>query len=127
MKIVGTVITSRSNPIVGHVCSLGKKKERDERAEFLCDGKKLVFEYIRACGEPALLFVMEEKKEGLLREIESLERELGTELDVRLASESAFLKMTEQKAPDGILCVGEKKRLGHGVCRSISSKENSSS
>lgn len=111
MKIKKEVITSRANPLVLSVAALSKKRERDERGEFVCDGKKLVFEYIKHCGAPRHLFVCEKNQDVLIEQISELEKLFGEELEVTLAGESAFLKMTEQKAPDGIICVGERSRL----------------
>ncbi len=116
VKIKEPFITSRTNPLICEISSLLKKKERDESGRFLCDGKKLTFEYIKKCGVPAHIFVCEKGKDISLASISELEKSLGYELEITLVGESAFMKMTEQKAPDGIICVGEKSRLGHVLC-----------
>ncbi len=119
MKIKEQIITSRTNPLVCDVAALLKKKERDKEGLFICDGKKLTFEYIRACGAPKHLFVCEKYKDTSLRALRELEESLGFELELTLVSDGAFLKMTEQKAPDGILCVGEKAKLPHSFCDTV--------
>lgn len=111
MKIRKEVITSRTNPLVLSCASLSKKRERDERGEFLCDGKKLTFEYIKSCGVPRCLVVCEKMRDALIGQLSELESSLGIELEVTLAGESAFMKMTEQKAPDGIICIGDRSKL----------------
>ena len=113
MKIKEQVITSRANPLVLAVAGLEKKRERDKRGLFCCDGKKLCFEYIKNCGAPLHLFVNEKNSGTLLPELEMAERVCGVELEVTLTGDGAFSKMTEQKAPDGIICVGEKEKLAH--------------
>ncbi len=123
MKIKESVITSRTNPLVCDIASLLKKKERDARGLFICDGRKLSFEYIKACGAPLHLFVCEKGKDESLAFISELEKEIGEELEITIVGESAFSKMTEQKAPDGILCVGEKERLPHVFCDVADARE----
>ncbi len=123
MKIKEQVITSRRSPVVSEVSSLLKKRERDASGAFLCDGKKLSFEYIKKCGKPLHLFVCERGKERSLADIAELEAQLGIELDITLVGESAFEKMTEQKAPDGIICVGEKKKLAHTVVSTVNASD----
>lgn len=119
MRIKKEVITSRTNPLVLSVSALAKKRERDERGEFVCDGKKLTFEYIKSCGVPRHLFVCEKNSDELLEELSKLERSIDAEFEVILAGESAFMKMTEQKAPDGILCVGERDALHYEKIRAF--------
>ncbi len=104
---------------MSNTAALLKKKERDRTGLFICDGKKLSFEYIKACGAPRVLFVCEKDRDLSFSAIRELEHSLGTELEVTLVGESAFLKMTEQKSPDGILCVGEKSRLNHVCCTKL--------
>ena len=123
MKIKEPIITSRTNPLVCDIASLLKKKERDARGLFICDGRKLSFEYIRACGAPRHLFVCEKERDASLTYISELEKEIGAELEITLVGESAFSKMTEQKAPDGILCVGERERLPHAFCDTVSAHD----
>ncbi len=120
VKIKEQVIKSRTNPLVCETASLSRKKERDNSGRFLCDGKKLSFEYIKKCGSPVCLFVSEKYKDISLQALLELEKGLECELEVTVVGESAFVKMTEQKAPDGILLVGEKSKLSHSVCDRVS-------
>lgn len=113
MRYSETIITSRQNPLICEAASLLKRRDRDESGRFIIDGKKLCFEYIRYVGSPVHLFVNEKQKDKLAAELSTLECECGITLSVTLVGESAFMKMTEQKAPDGIIAVGEKSLLSH--------------
>ena len=120
MRIKKEIITSRTNPLVSSVAALSKKRERDARGEFVCDGKKLSFEYIKSCGAPLHIFVLENRRDELFGYLSELEKSTGEELELTLVGESAFMKMTEQKAPDGILCVGQRDALRYERCEYFS-------
>ncbi len=119
MKIKEQIITSRTNPLVLDCVKLSKKRERDESGRFLCDGKKLCFEYIKKCGAPVHLFVNERYQQTLIAQLEELERECSISLELTLVGEHAFLKMTEQSSPDGIILIGDKYRLPHETVDSV--------
>ena len=117
MRYSEIIITSRQNPLICEVASLLKRRERDESGRFIMDGKKLCFEYIRYVGSPVYLFVNEKQRDKLADELSELEVECGITLNITLVSESAFMKMTEQKAPDGIIAIGERHLLPHEYIR----------
>lgn len=113
MRYNDIVITSRHNPLICEVSALLKKRERESAGRFIIDGAKLCCEYIRLIGAPVYLFLCESYKnryDGMLR---ALEEETGAQLFVTVVSDGAFTKLTEQKAPDGIIAVGESERLGY--------------
>ncbi|MBQ2863108.1 MAG: RNA methyltransferase, partial [Clostridia bacterium] len=68
-------------------------------------------EYIRYIGEPLYLFVLESCRDKYHEHLCALERECGLSLTATLVSEGAFMKLTDQKAPDGIIAVGECSKL----------------
>ena len=113
MRYNEIVITSRHNPVITETSALLKKRERDLSGRFLIDGAKLTYEYIRGVGAPVHLFVVESEKEKYHEALVALEEETGLSLCATLVSESAFMKLTEQKAPDGIIAVGESHRLSY--------------
>ncbi len=118
MKVKKDVVTSRANPLVVAVSKLSEKKERDRSGTFVCDGSKLTFEYIKNCGSPLHVLVNEKCATRYLPELAALEDD-GTEIEVTLVSDTVFPKLTEQRAPDGIMCVGEKSRLGYRREKSV--------
>ena len=113
MNVKKEIITSRTNPLVVSVAKLKDRAEREKTGMFCCDGSKLVLEYIKNCGAPRYIFVDKDSAKRYLPELEALED--GTkELEVTLVSDSVFSKLTEQKAPEGIMCVGERNKLSYG-------------
>lgn len=113
MKISDQIITSRSNPTIVSLSKLNMKKEREETGLFLCDGKKLCFEYIKKCGAAPYVFVNENNLDDLKEQLLLVEQECGQELSITLLGDGAFSKLTEQRSPDGIILVGESCRIGY--------------
>ena len=104
MIISGETVTSRSNPALMRCASLKDKKFRRKHGAFLCDGIKLFYELCDAGCEISLIWVNEDMRERILPLIEAKERECGREFDVRLASDSAFSKLTDENGSEGIVC-----------------------
>ena len=103
MKFSLEEITSRQNPYVGYVCKLSEKKYRDAEKKFRIDGVKLFFEAL-SCGveiESVLL-----TKEGLKKVSSAIEKYDGN-MSVKLLSDSAFSKISEEKSPEGVICVAK--------------------
>ena len=111
MRYNEIIIQSRQNPLICECAALQKKRERDEKGLFLIDGVKLTCEYIKYIGVPAHLFILESCRDKYHDHLCMLESECGITLDATLVSEGAFMKLTDQKAPDGIIAVGECSRL----------------
>ena len=99
-------ITSRQNPRIREVCGLTEKKNRRESGLFRFDGSKLLREAIAASVEIVSVFVripMDETAEKLLKE--ALDASVITEEQIYPVSETVFEKISEEKAPEGILTV----------------------
>ncbi len=100
------MIYSRQNPQVLLACGLADKKKRRRSGLFRFDGIKLLEEALRAGTEVISVFVrfpMSEAAEGLIRK--ALEEHLLTEEKILPVSESVFEKLSEERAPEGILTV----------------------
>ncbi|MBQ9783107.1 MAG: RNA methyltransferase [Clostridia bacterium] len=100
------IITSRQNPRVREVCALTEKKKRRETGLFRFDGVKLLGEALRGGIDLETVLVRQPASaavETLLREAVSAGR-LGEER-LLLVSESVFDKLSEEKAPEGVLTV----------------------
>ena len=91
------VIFSRQNKQVKLVCSLERKKAREESGLFRFDGIKLCLEALSKGVEPEYIFVCESR----LNEITA---RLGKR-DVVVVSDEVFSKISEEKAPEGIITV----------------------
>ena len=104
MIISSETVTSRSNPALVRAASLKDKKYRRKNGAFLCDGIKLFYELCDAGCEISLVWVNEDMSGRILPLIEAKERECGRSFNVRLASDSAFSKLTEENGSEGIVC-----------------------
>lgn len=104
MKLFDEIITSRNNPQVKFAASLADKKGRDAARTFIAEGEKLTLEAL-ACGLPVSHIFIEDGKFDT--EIKRLLPYLGDErfadtVIYRIA-ESAFSKISTEKAPQGII------------------------
>lgn len=100
------IIQSRQNPRVRFVCGLAEKKKRRESGLFRFDGIKLFGEAIESGLSLHSVYVRhpaKEEVEAMLRS--SLSRGALTEEQIVFVSESVFEKLSEEKSPEGILCV----------------------
>ena len=109
------VITSKQNPTVKKISSLSDKKGRRVEGLFRFDGIKLFGEAV-ACGLDVKYVVLcDRADENILSSVESAVA-CGTLASdkIMLVSEGVFEKLSEQKAPEGIITVasfiGQKHR-----------------
>lgn len=93
------IITSRQNPTVVKLCALLDKKERRKTRLFRIDGHKLVSEAIDCGAHIDLVAICSEKADRLM----PLAEKSGAK--TVLLSPEVFSKITEEKAPDGIIAV----------------------
>lgn len=99
MPFAKEIITSRQNPTVVKLCALLDKKERRKTRLFRIDGHKLVSEAIDCGAHIDLVAICSEKADRLL----PLAEKSGAK--TVLLSPEVFSKITEEKAPDGIITV----------------------
>lgn len=108
------VITSRQNPTVKQICALLDKKARRESGLFRFDGLKLFCEAI-ACGLSIERVVLSRGAAGTVtdaveREIESGRLEISRVIYV---SDEVFSKLSEERAPEGIVTVARAVEHKH--------------
>ncbi len=97
------VITSRQNPIVKSICALSEKKRRTESGLFRMDGVKLLEEAI-ASGVRIKYVVLKDDCNGRAYELAQIAaRECGA--DVLTVSDGVFEKISEERAPEGVITV----------------------
>lgn len=94
-------IISRNNPLVTEVNKLKDKKERAKTNMFIFEGKKLFIEAVSSGVE--LIYVFSTEK-NLTFCRDNLK---GSFCKLYEVSESVYEKLTEEKSPDGIICVGK--------------------
>ncbi len=106
MIILDEVISSRNNPTVKWASSLSDKKGRDAAGAFIVEGKKLVFEAFENFLPVTHVFVAESKKELYFPEIMRFFKEkFLNDTKISVLSDSAFEKISTEKAPQGIISV----------------------
>lgn len=94
-------IESRNNPTIKNTVFLKDRRGRKESGRFIFEGVHLLEEYLRFGHKPAMLFVREDS----LPRYGSLIASAGCE--VVSVSGSVYEKLTEEKAPQGILTVSD--------------------
>jgi TrmH family RNA methyltransferase len=97
------VIRSRQNRLVKLVCSLERKKAREEEGLFRFDGIKLCREAIQKGIVPEYIFVAETRADEVCERIGCA--------DVTVVSDDVFEKMSTERAPEGVITVA--KMLGY--------------
>ena len=97
-------ITSRQNPSVISACKLVDKKHRDLEGKFRIDGVKLFEEAVLSGVNIETVFIRQGSLERLHGRIEKLLERLY-KADVKILSDSVFEKLSEEKSPEGIICV----------------------
>ena len=106
MKIFQDIISSRSNPTVKWAASLADKKGRGEHRAFIAEGEKLTVEALRRGLPVTHILVLEEKKERILELLSPFMKDEGyADCQVITLSDSAFSKISTEKAPQGVISV----------------------
>lgn len=102
------IITSRQNPRVKNLCGLAEKKKRRQSKTFRFDGVKLLREAL-LCGlhprEVFLRYPVSEEIEELVAW--GIKEGLLTEETVVYVSDSVFEKLSEERAPEGVITVAD--------------------
>ena len=114
-------ITSRQNPCVLYACKLSEKKHRDKEGKFRIDGVKLFYEAIKF-GVPLETVLV--TKKALERDKDLLSG-LPTGVDVRVLSDSVFEKVSEEKSPEGVICIAKRLDKLHKIATINNRTENS--
>ena len=109
MENTPTIITSRQNSYVSLACKLGEKKHRQSERAFRFDGVKLYCEAVKRGVELAFVLVDVTQKEALDAKARSL---YGLGLDaagcrILYLSHDLFVKISDENAPEGIICVAK--------------------
>ena len=106
MKILNETITSRNNPIVKWAASLSSKKGRDISKSFIAEGEKLSYEAMKARLLITHVFIAESKKSKLTPQILTLlDDKMYEDTQIITLSDTAFEKISTEKAPQGIISV----------------------
>lgn len=103
------VISSRTNPLVVAVAKLEDKKYREREGLFRFDGLKLFREAVLCKLPIEYLLLRQSTSERILSDIERAFEDCDAvcESKVILLGDSAFEKISSEKAPEGIICVSK--------------------
>lgn len=109
MKIEETVIRSRQNRTVVEVGKLSDRKAREEARLFRFDGVKLFLEALSAGIDLPLVLLVEPAAETILAHAKSIcgQEALDRVGRIQLLSEDVFSKLSEEKSPEGVICVAK--------------------
>ena len=108
------IIQSRQNPKVRFVCGLSEKKKRKESGLFRFDGIKLFSEAMESRMAIHSVYVrcpVREEIDAML--VKALQSGMLSADQMVSVSESVFDKLSEEKSPEGILCVAYMPDLLH--------------
>lgn len=125
MEHTPTIITSRQNAQVSLACKLGEKKHRQSEKLFRFDGIKLYCEAVKRGVELVFLLVDESQKSALDAKAQSL---YGLGLDragcrILYLSHDLFVKISDENAPEGIICVAKYIDKFHKIATIDSSNQ----
>lgn len=95
-------ITSRQNPKILEAVSLRERKVRKKKGFFFFEGKKLFQEALERQVPLVALFA----REDALPEEQELQK-LPADCKIYSVSSSVYEKISEEKAPEGLFCVGK--------------------
>ncbi|MBQ6906437.1 MAG: RNA methyltransferase [Clostridia bacterium] len=106
-----TYITSRANERVKNALKLSDKKYRQITGLFRFEGAKLLEEYLLSGEAPTELYVREDALEKYRELVEKLDED-----SVFVVTDEVYEKLTEEKSPQGLLCIGRKpKNIRNGT------------
>ena len=119
MSFQGEIIRSRQNKYISLLCSLERKKARDETGLFRFDGVKLFCEAVRHEVEISFVVICKSAEEQILSKI----RDVGgfelsqDDFHIICVSDDLFEKISEEKSPEGIICVAKHIDKFHKIVK----------
>lgn len=105
----GEVIVSRQNRRIVSLCKLSDRKEREAQKRFRFDGVKLFSEAVLRDVSLESVYVREGSAERVAERLAELTGVNGENLKcpVFLVSDDLFDKISEENAPEGVICVAK--------------------
>ena len=102
-------ISSRSNPTVQRYSKLSEKKYRESEKLFLIEGAKLFEEAVSAGVDFESVLLLEGSRNEKIKEVCAVMKEKDKYKNVNFftLSESAFMKISTEKSPDGVICIAK--------------------
>ena len=101
-------IISRQNPYILYVCKLADKKHRHKEKKLRLDGIKLFAEAVSAGVEIECAFIAEGAKDKIFTKLgDFLTNATASGCDIKIVSDGVFEKISEEKSPEGIICIAK--------------------
>lgn len=116
-------IVSRQNTLVKAAAALSERKVRERDGLFRFDGKKLLLEALDK-NLPLTAVLLRESSLAAVMDFVG-ERELPTGCRAVVLSDAVFDKISEEKAPDGVICVSKRLDKIHKIVTINKWRENS--
>ncbi len=107
------MITSRQNPLVSLVAKLAERKHRDAEGLFRFDGKKLFLEALDAALPLTAVMLRESAADAILAA--AGDRALPAGCRSVLLPDSLFDRISEEKSPEGVLCLSKRLDKIHKI------------
>ena len=109
MESENPVITSRQNRFVAQLCALEDKKARENTRLFRFDGVKLLCEAVKHGVEIVYAAVCEKQADEVWEKLWAVGKMRPSDIGCKFVyvSESVFKKISDEKAPEGIICAAK--------------------
>lgn len=112
MNFIDEIIRSKQNKAIIEAGKLSDKKTRDEKNLFKFDGIKLFLEALEKGTRIVRVFIREDKVE-LFTPILDKHSDKLCDAVVSVVASDAFLKLTDEQSPEGIVCVARFHERHH--------------
>ncbi|MBO5040851.1 MAG: RNA methyltransferase [Clostridia bacterium] len=109
------LITSRSNPLIIETASLKEKKYRERSSLFIFEGVKLFDEAVKRGVEIVRVFATEKMTEYC--------KNSAFKGEIITVSDSVYEKLSNEKAPEGIICVAKYIDKSHNMNKIYNKEE----
>ncbi len=106
-------ITSRQNALLSRVASLTERKYRRREGLFRFDGRKLFYEALQSDIPLVAVLLRESQAEEILEGAQ--EFALPAECRTALLPDELFDRISEEKSPDGVICVAKSLDKIHKI------------
>lgn len=115
MGITSEIITSRQNKTISLLASLDSKKARDKEELFRLDGIKLTCEAIKNGLDIYCIVLLDSAQELVKSKAKELYGVdiLSSDRRIIVTNQSVFERLTDEKAPQGVVCVARYMKNIH--------------
>lgn len=116
MREAFEIITSRQNALLVEVHKLADRKHRARLEQFRFDGVKLAAEALAKGVELRAVLLRRTDAEHVLERVADLSgREFDEKTRVVCVEDDVFDRLSQENAPEGIICVAHAQRQLHGA------------